>query len=70
MRGELGFFFDAETGDVAVGSSTSAGAIIAVIVQAHCRRPSYGYLVMAKKNCDQLVDQFLKKGSTCGGESY
>uniref|UniRef100_A0A7S1T5S5 Uncharacterized protein n=1 Tax=Compsopogon caeruleus TaxID=31354 RepID=A0A7S1T5S5_9RHOD len=66
--GQLGFFLDAETGDVAIGNSASASLFPAALVHAAELFDDPGYWNLSLTVAEKLHQTFIDDlGLTCGG---
>jgi hypothetical protein len=65
--GQFGQFVDSETGDVAVGGSTSGAIVPAALVLAYQYFNNSEYLIIAESSADSMYHNYVKMGITCGG---
>ncbi len=66
-NGQLGQFINSQSGEIEVGGSTSAAILPAgLVLSADCFGIST-YSVAAIKIAEQLYNEFIKNGLTCGG---
>ncbi|HWR99978.1 MAG TPA: hypothetical protein VN249_05145 [Prolixibacteraceae bacterium] len=66
-RGQFGHFADSNTGDVAVGGSTSGAIVPAALVLAAKYFKNEDYQRVALASAEYYYDNYIKKGITCGG---
>lgn len=64
---QFGNFVDSQTGDVAVGGSTSGAIVPAALVLAARYFNNQDYQRVAEASAEYYYKNFVKKGITCGG---
>ena len=64
---QLGQFVDSQTGEIAVGGSSSGAIVPAALALAAQFYQKSNYLDVAKALADSLNENFVKKGISCGG---
>lgn len=64
---QFGQFVDSQTGDIAVGGSSSGAIVPAALALASQFYKNANYLEVAKAAADSLNENFVKKGISCGG---
>ena len=65
--GQYGQFIDSYTGDIIVGGSTSGAIIPAALVMASGYFQNPKYLEIAEKSAQQMYNDYISKGISCGG---
>jgi hypothetical protein len=64
---QFGQFVDSNTGEIVVGGSTSAAIVPAALVLASSYFNKPEYLQVAEVSANQMYEQYIRKGITCGG---
>jgi len=64
---QFGQFVDSQTGEIAVGGSTSAGIAPAALAFAGRYFQKEAYLRVATESAQQMYDDYFSKGISCGG---
>ncbi len=65
--GQFGNFVDSQTGDIVVGGSTSGAVVSGALVLAATYFNNDTYLDIAKLSAQQMYDDYISKGISCGG---
>lgn len=65
--GQYGQFIDSYTGDIIVGGSTSGAIVPAALVLVSEYFHELKYLETAKHSAQQMYDDYISKGISCGG---
>jgi len=65
--GQFGQFIDSQSGDVVVGGSTSGAIVPAALVLAADYFKNPAFLEVAKQSAQQLYDDYISQGISCGG---
>ena len=64
---QFGQFVDSQTGEIAVGGSSGAGIAPAALVFASQYFHNQAYLTVAEESAQQMYNDYLAKGISCGG---
>lgn len=64
---QFGQFVDSQTGDIAIGGSTGAGLAPAALALSAKYFHNDVYMNIARESAQQMFDNYLAKGISCGG---
>jgi hypothetical protein len=67
LNGQFGNFVDSNTGEIRVGGSTSGAIIPGALVLASKYYNRNEFLQVAEKSAQQMYDDYISKGISCGG---